>query len=121
MTIKGKAKRISGPVVEADLEGARLYDVVRVGEEKLIGEIIKIVGKVAIIQVYEDTSGLKPGEQVESTGEPLSVELGPGILTNIYDGIQRPLKQIEEESKGFFMQRGIDARPLDRRKKWEWI
>src|SRR3989344_5995759 len=120
MKIKGKIKRISGPVVEAALEGARLYDVVRVGEEKLVGEIIKIIGNTAVVQVYEDTSGIKPGEPIESTGEPLSVELGPGILQNIYDGIQRPLRFIEERSKGAFIQRGIEAPPLARKRKWEF-
>jgi len=119
--IIGKIKRISGPVVEAHLPGARLYDLVRVGEEGLMGEIIKIVGDVSVIQVYEDTSGLKPGEKVVSTGKPLSVELGPGILKNIYDGIQRPLQLIEEKSKGVFIKRGIVAEPLDRKKKWEFV
>lgn len=118
--VAGKIRRISGPVVEAILPGAKLYDLVRVGEEGLMGEIIKIVGDVAVIQVYEDTSGLKPGEKVISTGRPLSVELGPGILKNIYDGIQRPLKLIEEKSKGVFIQRGIVAEPLDRKKKWDF-
>ncbi len=116
----GYIKRISGPVVEADLPGAKLYDVVKVGKDKLIGEIIKIVGPVAVVQVYEDTSGLQPGEPVESTGEPLSVELGPGILKNFYDGIQRPLEQIEEKSKGFYIQRGVVTEPLDRKKKWDF-
>jgi V/A-type H+-transporting ATPase subunit A len=116
----GYIKRISGPVVEADLPGAKLYDVVKVGKDKLIGEIIKIVGNVAIVQVYEDTSGLQPGEPVESTGEPLSVELGPGILKNFYDGIQRPLEVIEERSGGVFIKRGVVTEPLDRKKKWEF-
>ena len=89
----GRIIKISGPVIEADnMRGAKMYDVVRVGEENLIGEIIRLNDDVATIQVYEDTNGLKPGEKVESTGEPLSVELGPGLLTNIYDGIQRPLQ-----------------------------
>ena len=116
----GKIERISGPVVEAYLTDARLYDVVKVGDAKLLGEIIKIVGTTAVVQVYEDTSGLKPGEPVESTGQPLSVELGPGILTGIYDGIQRPLKVIEEKSGGFYIARGIEANALDRKKKWEF-
>ena len=98
MAKKGHIERISGPVVNAYLPGARLYDVVKVGSEKLLGEIIKITGNTSVVQVYEDTSGLKPGEPVESTGQPLSVELGPGILTGIYDGIQRPLAVIEEKS-----------------------
>lgn len=120
MGIKGKIKRISGPVVEAHAPGAKLYDVVRVGEDKLIGEIIKVVGDTVIVQVYEDTAGLKPGEPMESTGEPLSVDLGPGILQNIYDGIQRPLQFIEQLSKGAFIQRGIEAPALNRKKKWEF-
>ena len=117
---KGSILRISGPVAEANVPDARLYDVVKVGEDKLLGEIIKIVGDVSIIQVYEDTSGLKPGETVVTTGEPLSVELGPGILKNIYDGIQRPLAQIEKESKGVFIKRGIDVPPLDDKAKWDF-
>jgi V/A-type H+/Na+-transporting ATPase subunit A len=117
---EGHIERISGPVVNAYLPGARLYDVVRVGEAKLLGEIIKIVGTTSVIQVYEDTSGLKPNEPVESTNQPLSVELGPGILTSIYDGIQRPLKVIEEMAGGVFITRGINAPPLDRKKKWEF-
>ena len=84
MAKAGEIVRISGPVVEADLPDARLYDVVKVGDDKLLGEIIKITGAISVIQVYEDTSGLKPGEPVVSTGEPLSVELGPGKLQNIY-------------------------------------
>jgi len=120
MVKNGYIKRISGPVVEGVIEGARLYDVVKVGKEKLIGEIIKIVRDTSIIQVYEDTSGLKPGEPVVSTGMPLSVELGPGILKNIYDGIQRPLKAIEDESKGFYIKKGVDVSPLDRKKKWDF-
>jgi V/A-type H+-transporting ATPase subunit A len=117
---KGRIERISGPVVEAYLPDARLYDVVRVGEAKLLGEIIKITGTTSVIQVYEDTSGLKPGEPVSSTGQPLSVELGPGILQSIYDGIQRPLKVIEEMAGGVFITRGIEAPALDRKKKWDF-
>ncbi|MFA5077109.1 MAG: V-type ATP synthase subunit A, partial [Candidatus Micrarchaeia archaeon] len=120
MAKKGTLKRISGPVVEVkNLEDAKLYDVVRVGEEGLVGEIIKIVGGTAVVQVYEDTNGLKPGEPVENTGQPLSVELGPGILRNIYDGIQRPLKDIEAKS-GYFIRRGINVPPLPRDIKWEF-
>jgi len=115
---QGRIERISGPVVEAYLPDARLYDVVKVGDAGLLGEIIKIVGTTSVVQVYEDTSGLKPGEPVVSTGQPLSVELGPGILTGIYDGIQRPLKVIEEKSKGVFIARGVEAPALDRKKKW---
>ena len=120
MAEKGHIERISGPVVEAYLPDARLYDVVRVGESKLLGEIIKITGTTSVIQVYEDTSGLRPGEPVVSTGQPLSVELGPGILQSIYDGIQRPLKVIEEKAKGVYITRGIEVPALDRKKKWEF-
>ncbi len=116
----GKIERISGPVVEAYLPDARLYDVVKVGKEKLLGEIIKIVGTTSVIQVYEDTSGLTPGEPVISTGQPLSVELGPGILQSIYDGIQRPLKTIEDVAGGVYITRGIEAPALDQKKKWEF-
>jgi V/A-type H+-transporting ATPase subunit A len=117
---QGQIERISGPVVSAYLPGARLYDVVKVGDEKLLGEIIKITKMTSIIQVYEDTSGLKPGEPVVSTNQPLSVELGPGILTGIYDGIQRPLQAIEEKAKGVYITRGIEVPALDRKKKWEF-
>jgi len=120
MMAKGKVVRISGPVVEAELPDARLYDVVKIGEAKLLGEIIKITGKISVIQVYEDTSGLKPGEPAASTGQPLSVELGPGILESIYDGIQRPLKIIEDKSGGFYIARGIEADALDKKRKWEF-
>lgn len=120
MEAKGRLARISGPVVVAKgLANAKLYDVVRVGEEKLVGEIIKIVGDSCIVQVYEDTSGLKPGEPVISTGEPLSVELGPGILRSFYDGIQRPLQKIEEKA-GVFITRGINVAPIDHKKEWEF-
>jgi V/A-type H+-transporting ATPase subunit A len=115
---QGRIIRISGPVIEADeMRGAKMYDVVRVGEENLIGEIIRLNADNAIIQVYEDTNGLKPGEKVISTDEPLSVELGPGLLTNIYDGIQRPLPDIMKKT-GNFITRGVEAPALDRTKKW---
>jgi len=117
---EGHIERISGPVVNAYLPGARLYDVVKVGKEKLLGEIIKIMGNTSVVQVYEDTSGLHPGEPVESTGQPLSVELGPGILQSIYDGIQRPLEVIEKNAGGVYITRGIEAPALDRKKKWEF-
>ncbi|MCX6769108.1 MAG: V-type ATP synthase subunit A, partial [Candidatus Micrarchaeota archaeon] len=116
----GVLHRISGPVVEArGLVGARMYDVVKVGTERLTGEIIKIVGDTSTIQVYEDTNGLRPGEPVETTNEPLSVELGPGLLTSIYDGIQRPLNVMAEKG-GAFITRGLSANSLDRDKKWEF-
>ncbi|MCJ2534182.1 MAG: V-type ATP synthase subunit A, partial [Candidatus Thermoplasmatota archaeon] len=117
---KGKIVRISGPVIEADgMRGAKMYDVVRVGDENLIGEIIRLNKDNAIIQVYEDTNGLKPGEKVISTGVPLSVELGPGLLTNIYDGIQRPLPDIYKET-GDFITRGVEVPAIDRKKKWHF-
>lgn len=115
---QGRIIRISGPVIEADgMRGAKMYDVVRVGDENLIGEIIRLNEDNAIIQVYEDTNGLMPGEQVISTNEPLSVELGPGLLTNIYDGIQRPLPDIMKKT-GDFIARGVEVPALDRTKKW---
>ncbi len=117
---EGKIIRISGPVIEADgMRGAKMYDVVRVGDENLIGEIIRLNEDNAIIQVYEDTVGLKPGEKVISSGMPLSVELGPGLLTNIYDGIQRPLPDIEKQT-GEFIARGVEASALNRKKKWHF-
>ena len=117
----GILHRISGPVVEAkNVAGARMYDVVKVGNERLTGEIIKMVGDTSTIQVYEETNGLKPGEPVETTGEPLSVELGPGLLTSIYDGIQRPLNVMAEKG-GAFITRGLSANSLDRDKRWEFV
>lgn len=116
--IVGKIVRISGPVIEAgNMRGSKMYDVVRVGEENLIGEIIRLNEDIATVQVYEDTNGLKPGEKVISTLEPLSVELGPGLITNIYDGIQRPLPAINKQT-GDFIARGVEAYALDRKKKW---
>lgn len=114
----GKIVRISGPVVIADdLAEAKMYDVVKVGEIGLIGEVIRISGDRVTIQVYEDTSGLRPDEKVETTGRPLSVELGPGLLKSIYDGIQRPLDVIRTET-GDFIRRGFTAPALDEKKKW---
>jgi len=116
----GRIIRISGPVIEADgMKGAKMYDVVRVGEENLIGEIIRLNNEVATIQVYEDTNGLKPGETVRTTANPLSVALGPGLLTNIYDGIQRPLPTIFNQT-GDFIRRGVEANALDQDKKWKF-
>lgn len=112
--------RITGPLVEAKgMRGQSMYDVVYIGEEKLIGEIIKIEGDYASIQVYEDTTGMAPGGPVKGTGKPLSVELGPGILTMIYDGIQRPLEVIKSDV-GDFILRGASADALNRKKKWEF-
>ena len=113
--------RISGPVAVAkDLEGAHMFDVVRIGEMGLVGEIIRLEGNTAQIQVYEDTTGLKPGEKVVNTKRPLSMQLGPGLLTSIYDGIQRPLDVLAAES-GDFISRGKIIPALDQKKKWEFI
>ncbi|MFH1181649.1 MAG: V-type ATP synthase subunit A [Candidatus Woesearchaeota archaeon] len=115
----GKIFRVAGPVVIGKGLDARMFDLVKVGKEKLMGEIIQINRDNATIQVYEDTSGLKPGEDVESTGLPLSIELGPGLLTSIYDGIQRPLPVLTR-MMGDFIKRGATAPGLDREKKWEF-
>ena len=117
----GKITRISGPAVIAQgLTGARMYDIVRVGKEKLIGEIIRLDGETAFVQVYEDTSGLYVGEPVESTDAPLALELGPGMLSSIYDGIQRPLDKIRE-AQGDFISRGVVVNSLDRDRKWAFV
>lgn len=118
--IEGKIVKISGPLVIAEgMREANMFDVVHVGEDKLIGEIIEIHGDRASIQVYEETAGLGRGERVVSTGAPLSVELGPGIVTNIYDGIQRPLEKMYEVC-GSNIKRGIALPALDREKKWKF-
>jgi V/A-type H+-transporting ATPase subunit A len=114
---QGMLKRISGPVVTAVNLDAHMYDVVKVGKEELMGEVIKIQGDNTIIQVYEDTSGIRPGEPVSNTGLSLAVELGPGLLTSIYDGIQRPLAVLVDKM-GDFIQRGVSAPGLSHDKKW---
>ena len=119
MAEKSYIYRIAGPVVIAKNLNARINDLVRVGDEKLMGEVIKIQGDHVTIQVYEETTGLKPGEPVINTEEALSVQLGPGLLYSIYDGIQRPLKVLEDKM-GSFIQRGVDADGLDPDKKWEF-
>ena len=116
---KGVLFRIAGPVVVAKGIKPRMYDVCRVGNENLMGEVIQIDGDKTIIQVYEDTSGIKPGEPVINTGEPLKVELGPGLLSSIYDGIQRPLPVLIKQM-GDFIKRGVDAPGLDQTKKWDF-
>ncbi|MAG07904.1 V-type ATP synthase subunit A [Candidatus Woesearchaeota archaeon] len=116
----GKISKISGPVVvAADMKGSKMFDVVRVGKEKLIGEIIQLNKDKATIQVYEDTTGLRPGEEVASTDMPLSVELGPGLLSSIYDGIARPLVTISKKT-GDFIARGVEADTLDKKKKYDF-
>ncbi len=119
MSNEGKIYRISGPVVTATGINAKMYDVVRVGDEGLMGEVIELHGEKSVIQVYEDTSGIRPGEPVTNTGETLSVALGPGLLTEIYDGIQRPLEALEEKM-GVFITRGVDADGIVMDKKWEF-
>ncbi len=117
----GNILKISGPVVEAEgMRGAKMFDVVRVADEGLIGEVIRLQGDIASVQVYEDTSGIRPGEKVENTGIPLSAELGPGLATSIFDGIQRPLEIIQAQS-GSFIRRGVVAQALDKTKKWKFV
>ena len=120
MVAKGRIVWVSGPAVKADgMSAAKMYETVEVGESKLIGEVIRLTGDVAFIQVYESTSGLKPGEPVVGTGQPLSVLLGPGIIGKIYDGIQRPLDEIAEKS-GAFIGRGVVTTPVDMKKKYHF-
>jgi V/A-type H+-transporting ATPase subunit A len=119
--VEAVVSRISGPVVVASgLEGAQMYDVVRIGDLGLVGEIIRLEGNNATIQVYEDTTGLRPGEKIVNTKRPLSIQLGPGLLTSIYDGIQRPLNVLREQS-GDFIGRGKVIPALDQDKKWQFI
>lgn len=121
MVAKGRIVWVSGPAVKADgMSDAKMYETVSVGDAKLIGEVIKLTGDVAFIQVYESTSGLKPGEPVIGTGNPLSVLLGPGIVGQIYDGIQRPLKELASKS-GSFIGRGITTSPVDMTKTYHFI
>jgi len=118
MITEGNIIKIAGPVIIADgMRGTQMYEMVKVGNNKLIGEIIELEGDTATIQVYEETAGLKPGEKVESTGGPLSVELGPGIMGSIFDGIQRPLEVIKEKT-GSFIERGVDVPSISKDKKW---
>ena len=116
---KGVIKKVAGPLVIAEgMRDANMFDVVRVSCQRLIGEIIEIHGDQASIQVYEETSGLGPGEPVESTGVPMSVELGPGLIGSIYDGIQRPLDAIMKVTGGNMLNRGVEVPSLDREKTW---
>jgi V/A-type H+-transporting ATPase subunit A len=120
LVAKGKIVWVSGPAVRADgMSSAKMYETVEVGESKLIGEVIRLTGDVAFIQVYESTSGLRPGEPVVGTGQPLSVLLGPGIIGKIYDGIQRPLEEIAKKS-GAFISKGISTTPIDLKKKYHF-
>jgi len=118
---KGTIKKVAGPLVIASgMRDANMYDVVRVSEQRLIGEIIEMHGDEASIQVYEETQGLGPGEVVESTELPLSVELGPGLIGAIYDGIQRPLDKIREQTGSNLLARGVEVPALDRSKVWDF-
>lgn len=121
MAAQGRIVWVSGPAVKADgMSDAKMYETVVVGNSKLVGEVIRLTGDVAFIQVYESTSGLKPGEPVIGTGNPLSVLLGPGIIGQIYDGIQRPLKELSKAS-GSFIGRGITTTPVDMIKKYHFV
>ncbi|WP_158058639.1 ATP synthase subunit A [Halorussus halophilus] len=115
----GLIESVSGPVVTATDLDARMNDVVYVGEEGLMGEVIEIEGNLTTIQVYEETSNVAPGEPVENTGDPLSVDLGPGMMDSIYDGVQRPLAVLEDKM-GAFLDRGVDAPGIDLEKTWEF-
>lgn len=121
MAAQGRIVWVSGPAVRADgMSEAKMYETVTVGNSKLVGEVIRLTGDVAFIQVYESTSGLKPGEPVVGTGNPLSVLLGPGIIGQLYDGIQRPLRELSKQS-GSFIGRGITTTPVDMTKKWHFV
>ena len=118
----GTIKKVAGPLVIAEgMRDANMYDVVRVSNQRLIGEIIEIHGDEVSVQVYEETSGLKPGEPVESMEVPLSVELGPGLITSIYDGIQRPLDDIMKVSNSNSLKRGVEVTSLKRDRKWKFV
>jgi V/A-type H+/Na+-transporting ATPase subunit A len=121
MVSKGRIVWVSGPAVRADgMSSTKMYETVEVGESKLIGEVLRLTGDTAFIQVYESTSGLKPGEPVVGSGQPLSVLLGPGIIGKIYDGIQRPLEDIAQKS-GPFIGRGVITTPVDMKKKYRFV
>ena len=119
--IIGQVKRVNGPVIEAmGIQDAMMFEFVNVGEENLVGEIIKLQGGGAVIQVYEDTTGIAPEDPIYGSGIPLSIELGPGLIGTIYDGIQRPLDEIRRISD-IYIKRGIQVPPLDREKKWNFV
>ena len=116
---RGRVVKVAGPAVTVADINPGMYDVVLVGKERLMGEVIRLVGGRAVVQVYEDTAGIRPGETVEGTGKPLTVRVGPGLLGSIYDGIQRPL-QIMRDKYGDFIGRGITADPIDAKKRWDF-
>ena len=119
MAKQGEIYRVAGPVVTATGISPKMYDIMQVGEEGLMGEVIKIDGDKTIIQVYEETSGLRPGEKVVDTAQPLVAELGPGLLSSVYDGIQRPLPVLMNKM-GDYIKRGVSAPGLDHTKKWHF-
>ncbi len=120
MVVKGKVVWISGPAVKADgMAASKMYETVEVGEARMVGEIIRLTGDVAFVQVYESTSGLRPGEPVYGTGQPLSVSLGPGMMGEIYDGLQRPLDIIAKKS-GAFIGRGVTAPQIPQDEDWDF-
>merc|ERR1739838_840388 len=115
----GRIYKVAGPLVVAEkMNGSKMYELVKVGWDKLVGEIIKLERDTASIQCYEDTSGLTIGDPILRTGKPLSVELGPGILENIFDGIQRPLKTIYEKTGSLFVPKGVELPNLSREREW---
>ena len=117
----GRIIKVAGPLVVAEgMDEANIYDMVKVGEKGLIGEIIEMRGDKASIQVYEETSGIGPGDPVITTGEPLSVELGPGLIESMFDGIQRPLDAFMEAAKSNFLTKGVSVPSLNRTKKWDF-
>ncbi len=119
--IEGKVKKVAGPVVTAKgITGSKMHDIAYVGEEELIGEIIRLEGDTAIVQVYEETAGVKPGDSIVCAERALSVELAPGLIGNTYDGVQRPLEVIEDKT-GVFISRGVKANSLDREREWKFL
>ena len=122
MVAQGKIVWVSGPAVRADgMSDAKMYETVSVGNSKLVGEVIRLTGDVAFIQVYESTSGLKPGEPVVGTGNPLSVLLGPGIIGQLYDGIQRPLRELSKAIWFIHWKRYCTTTPVDMTKKYHFV
>jgi len=119
--MSGRISKVSGPlVVGTGIDNVKMYDVVRVGKERLLGEVIELHGENFYVQVYENTTGLAVDDPIENTGQPLSVELGPGLISTIYDGIQRPLEKVMQKS-GYFISRGIEVSSLDREKVWDFV
>ena len=118
--LTGKVIAINGPIVRGvGLSGIKMFDIAEVGPDRLIGEVIRLEGDLAVVQVYEDNTDLKPGDEVISAGRPLSVRLGPGLIANIYDGIQRPLVGISEVC-GSYIRKGVKLSPLAQDKKWDF-